>query len=289
MGQERIFLIVTGYSGAGRTTVLKNLEDIGYRTVDNLPLNLLPALINETDYLDMQLKHAMAVGIDPNSYNFHSDSLKSVLHKLKKNKQIDLRLVFLVADEHAIVRRYTETRRPHPLDALTLLDSVRMEITEMQPIRDYADHIVDTTMFSSHEVGQVIRHMFKLSNKTTLRIELISFAYKLGIPRHLDILLDARFLNNPFYQESLKELTGCDDKVQSYLRVSSEWEFYFDHLKNVLKASIDGFRKNGRSYVTIGCGCTGGQHRSVFMVEEIAKFLKVMEENVTVKHRDITK
>lgn len=284
---KRTILIITGFSGAGRTTILKNLEDIGYRTIDNLPLNFLSTLIDETNYQDNKVLDELAVGIDPRSHDFQANLLHEALKDLHDNKEIDLQLLFLEADEHAIARRYTETRRPHPFKAKTLLESIKTETSLMDPIRNFADHIIDTTQLSADDVKQIIKHMFKMDQMIPLRIELISFAYKYGLPRHADIILDARFLKNPFYQENLKPLTGCHSRVKDYLSKSPQWQSYLEPLQKLVKASLEGFCNNGRSYVTLACGCTGGQHRSVFMVGEIADYLRKLGKTVTVCHRDM--
>lgn len=280
-------VLVTGLSGAGKSTCLKILEDLGYEAVDNLPLRLLPTLID--DFVKDPLPVPLAIGIDIRAHDFDSDLFKEQIEKLRaSSKSLSLILLYLDCDVDVLQRRYTETRRRHPLTANSLLESISWEQLIMSGLRDQSDIVIDTSETNSISFGRMIRGHLSLDQSPKLEIHLTSFSYRRGLPREADIILDARFLTNPHYEDQLRALTGQDKPVQAFLFRSEYWEPYFDYAKKLIDQSVKGFRSIGRSYLSIGCGCTGGQHRSVFMVEQLGDWLKKQGEHVSITHRELT-
>ncbi|MEB3702179.1 RNase adaptor protein RapZ [Candidatus Bealeia paramacronuclearis] len=278
-------LLLTGLSGAGKSHVLKVLEDIGYETIDNLPLSLLETVITSERNVTMPL----AIDIDIRSRDFASETFLSALKRIKKNEDIEARLIFIDADDDILARRYNETRRRHPLaHERPVLDGIRHERQLMLPLRESADLVIDTSRLNVSELKGLVRSRFPL-NQSTLSIFVTSFSYRYGPPREADIVFDARLLKNPHYDPELQPLTGRDPAIGEFIEKDEVFDPYWEHMKGLLDISIPRFETEGRTYLTIGIGCTGGKHRSVFLTEKVSKWLKNQGKRVKMKHRDITK
>lgn len=283
MRKKPILVIVTGLSGAGKTVTLRTLEDIGFFCVDNLPP---PAV---TDFLKILQKYGnfkkIAIGIDIRLYQFLGKSVE-LIERTKKSYKTDV--LFLEADDETILRRYKETRRPHPLFSLhnELLKAIKEEIVLLQPLRSIATRIIDTSSFNPHELKFLISSIYG-GELRTLSVTILSFGFKRGIPSNADLLFDARFLPNPYFIPELTELTGKDRKVKDFVLKQRETKEFLKRLKNFLKFAIEGYKREGKAYLTIGIGCTGGKHRSVVIAEEIGDFIKTLSLNPIVIHRDL--
>lgn len=278
-------LILTGLSGSGKSHAMKVLEDMGYETIDNLPLSLLESVITA----DLPNRLPLAIDTDIRSRDFGSDTLLSTVKKLRTNQEIDLKLIFIEADDDILARRYNETRRRHPLaHERPVLDGIRHERQLLQPVREAADLVIDTSRLNVVELKGVVRSRFPLAS-SGLSIFVTSFSYRYGPPREADLVFDARLLKNPHYDPELRPLTGKDAPVADYIKKDPAFEEYLKHVKGLLETSIPRFEEDGRTYLTIGIGCTGGKHRSVFLTETVADWLKSQGKKVKMKHRDITK
>ncbi len=276
-------VIVTGLSGAGKTLTLRTLEDIGFFCIDNLPLPLVVdfvKLINECKYGDK-----VALSIDIRSYNFFEQA-QEIIKKVKEIYKAEI--LFLYADEDIILRRYKETRRPHPLysQSKDLLDSIKKEQIILSPLRELADRLLDTSNFNPHELREFVKGIYEKENLYPA-ITVISFGYKKGIPMIADLLFDARYLPNPYFVPSLSNLTGKDKPVKDFVLNNPDTKNFLTHLKSFLRFVLPRYKKEGRAYLTIAIGCTGGKHRSVVIAEAISDYIKSKSFNVTTIHRDL--
>ncbi|MDV7338401.1 RNase adapter RapZ [Terasakiella sp. A23] len=275
-------LIVTGLSGAGITTSLKILEDMGYETIDGVPLSLLPQLVGSDK--------PMAVGIDIRTRGFGVDPLLVELDKIKEDKALDLSVVFLDCEDEIIERRYVETRHRHPLaDERPVSDGIRHERQILAPLQDRCDLVIDTTNMAIKDCKRILQGHFSLDDKKPLSIFVTSFSFKKGIPREADLVFDVRFLRNPYYDQSLRALTGEDDKVGAYVSKDEGFDSFFKNLKTLIQPLLPRYAAEGKSYLTIAIGCTGGQHRSVFIARKLNEWLEKIGENAQLQHRELTK
>lgn len=282
------FVIVTGLSGAGKSTALKNFEDLGYFCVDNLPTTLIPKFAEICLQLKDKIKK-VALGIDIREGDFLDDLFSSLeeLGKMGFSHQI----LFLEASNSVLVRRYSETRRKHPLDreGRSILEVIIKERKRLMGIKEQVDKIIDTTTLTSQEFKQVIFSSFKESPELdTMNVSLVSFGYKYGIPVDADLVIDTRFLPNPHYIERLRPLTGNDPEVSRFVLKSSVTQKFLRKYFGLLKFLIPYYIKEGKSYLTIAVGCTGGRHRSVIIVNELKKSLE-KKYPVKTQYRDIGK
>lgn len=282
------FIIVTGLSGAGRSTALKNFEDLGYFCVDNLPTTLIPKFAEICLQLKDKIKK-VALGIDIREGDFLDDLFSSLeeLGKMGFSHQI----LFLEASNSVLVRRYSETRRKHPLDkeGRSMLEIIIKERKRLMGIKERADKIIDTTTLTPQEFKQVIFSSFRETPELdTMNVSLVSFGYKYGIPVDADLVIDTRFLPNPHYIERLKPLTGNDPEVSRFVLKSSVTQKFLRKYSGLLKFLIPYYIREGKSYLTIAVGCTGGRHRSVIIVNKLKKFLE-KKYPVKTQYRDIGK
>jgi len=281
---EKIIL-VTGMSGAGRSTALKVLEDLGYEAIDNLPLSLLPHLCDQIS--TWERKSSLAIGIDSRSYGFDLSRFWGLFQTLSSTLGVDVRLLYLECDDEVLLRRFTETRRRHPIGQTSLPEAITQERKMIEPLREIADLVIDTSHLSIPNFGQMMRQNFSLEDSLSLLIRVISFSYRHGLPREADMIFDARFLSNPHYEKPFRTLTGKDAAVEKFLTKDTNWQAVYDSLQAIIRNSLKGFRLTGRSYLTVACGCTGGQHRSVFLTEQLSKWLHKEGERVIIEHRDL--
>ena len=279
---RRRVVLITGMSGAGRSTALKALEDIGYEAVDNLPLKLLPALVGEAG------DRPVAVGIDARTRDFAIASVIDELDALRRDSSFEVRLVFLDCEDEVLRRRFTETRRRHPL-ALDrpVTDGIARERQLLAPLRDRADQVIDTSGLAIGDLRRLLQAGAGPSESAKLAVFVVSFAYRNGLPRDADLVFDVRFLRNPHYVPELKPRTGRDPEVRGYVEADPAFAPWFERLTQWLRPLLPRFEEEGKSYLTIGIGCTGGRHRSVTVAERLAAWFAAEGRRAELRHRDI--
>ncbi|HTC65928.1 MAG TPA: RNase adapter RapZ [Candidatus Acidoferrum sp.] len=282
----RHLVVLTGLSGSGKSTVLKSFEDMGFYCVDNLPVELMPIFAElhaagEGDFARAALMIDAREGLQ-------LQKLPPLLKHLRKDHPITL--VFIEAQDDALLRRYSETRRPHPLGKdHSVRESLRYERALMSPIRKLADVVIDTTQFNVHELRQFVTERFKNPDKRPLMVSVVSFGYRYGVPTDADLVFDVRFLPNPHFVPKLREFTGKDPKVRRYIRSFPQTAEFLRRVEGLLTYLIPHYAQEGKSYLTIAFGCTGGRHRSVMMSEAVKKYLEKRGVTAKVVHRDIEK
>ncbi|MFO1154448.1 MAG: RNase adapter RapZ [Rhodospirillales bacterium] len=281
-------MLVTGLSGAGKTTALKALEDLGYEAVDHLPLYLLPRLLKPLDGEIDRLSRPLAIGVDVRTRDFDVDVFTSVIHRLVSSGGFEVRLVFLYSDDDELVRRYTTSRHRHPLaDQQPLMDGIISERQITSPLRACADITIDTTALPPAELKQILSGHFGHTEIAGLAIHVMSFSFRSGLPRQADLVFDVRFLDNPFYQSDLRGLTGRDSAVARHIASDPAFDPFFHNLTCLLEPLLPRYHAEGKSYLTIAIGCTGGRHRSVFVAERLAGWLSHHATSVQINHRDL--
>ena len=283
------FVIITGLSGSGMSSATNAFEDLGYFCVDNLPVTMLSpfARLLIPNQEEIAAIEKAALVIDIRERHFLPD-FPSELAKLAKKKLQPFVLFFEASDE-VLQRRFSETRRPHPADRKKgLLEAIRSERKSMQNVRKTADLIIDTSDHTVHTLRRMLVQKFgKFEEGAPLSVQIISFGHKYGIPQQVDLLFDVRHLPNPYFIPELKNLPGINPKVKKFLAKENEVLETMKRFADLLKYLLPLYRREGKSYLTIGIGCTGGRHRSVFMAESLGKILKDEKFNVSVDHRDV--
>jgi len=280
-------IVVSGLSGSGKSVALRTLEDLDYYCVDNLPSALMPAFARAVTEDATGLHPKLAVGVDVRNRADDLDRLPGVLASLA-DFGIDYELVFLDTRDEVLIKRYSETRRRHPLsgDGLALADAIALERKLMRPTASIADRVIDTSELNVHQLRrQVIADLGMTAGTLTLLFE--SFAYKRGVPTDADFVFDARCLPNPHWNAQLRSLSGRDTPVREWLEAQVDATAYYAHLRDFLDAWLPRFKTEGRSYVTICIGCTGGRHRSVHLVERLAEHFRSDYEQVLSYHREL--
>jgi UPF0042 nucleotide-binding protein len=277
-------VILTGMSGSGKLSALKAFEDLGYYSVDNLPLELIPRfadLVRQSAEIE---RAALVVDVRE---GMRLDRFPSILKKVRK--VLPTRVVFLEASEDALVRRFSETRRPHPMGRTqTVVQGIRAERKRLDPIRNVADIVLDTTKFNVHELRARINSQFERGDDPkNLTISSTSFGFKNGVPAEADLVFDVRFLPNPHFVPKFRKLTGRHPKVAKYIRQFPQTQEFLDKVTDLLKFLLPHYIEEGKSYLTVAFGCTGGQHRSVFIAEEMKKRLEAEGHRVKTAHRDM--
>ena len=283
---ELRLIVVSGLSGAGKSYTIKCLEDLGFFCVDNLPPPFLPKFVDLCLQSPADIRR-VALGVDIREREFLSEFL--VIFDKMRHEGYTIELLFLEASEEVLVRRFSESRRPHPLAKdRPVIEGIRMERIQLQPLRDRSDQVIDTSFLSVQQLKEILtRHYVEQHEAKRLQLTMISFGYKYGIPFDADLLFDVRFLQNPQARQELKSLSGEDPKVVSYLLNDPAIGDFLRHLTDLFCFLIPLYEKDGRSYLTIGVGCTGGRHRSVAVVNELSNRLKNVGYEVSVRHRDI--
>jgi UPF0042 nucleotide-binding protein len=286
--QRSPFIILTGLSGSGKGTFLRALEDRGFFCVDNLPLGLLGKfheLILKSD--SEPAKAAMVMDVREGQT---FSEFPAVYEELKKNPALDISLWFLEASDAVLVRRFSETRRPHPMDPnRPVLEAIALEREKLAPIRAMADHVLDTSRFTIHELREHAVRLFEERQAQHLLVSLVSFGFKYGVPIDSDLVFDVRFLPNPNFVPELKPHTGADPAVVEYMNSHEATGQFLDHVYKFIDFLLPQYEKEGKSYVTISIGCTGGRHRSVFIANAIAEHVSRHRYRVKVSHRDAEK
>lgn len=285
--RQQEVLIVTGMSGAGRSTVADALEDLGWYVVDNLPLPLLTTLADLAEKSEGAIPRIAAV-VDVRGRNLFED-VQSTVEDLKKSASV--RVVFLEATDDVLVRRYEAVRRPHPLQGDgSLLDGISLERERLRELREHSDVVIDTSSFNVHQLATSTRELFSESSTPGLKLTVQSFGFKYGVPTDIDLLADMRFLPNPFWLPELRPHTGLDTEVREYVLAQEGALEFLDRYLAALQPVLDGYQRENKRHATLAIGCTGGKHRSVAMAQEIADRLSRIDGvNVSVKHRDLGK
>lgn len=282
-------VIVTGMSGAGKSTAMKMMEDMGFFCIDNLPIPLLDKLVDFTKSFDTQQKK-IAIGIDARSGE-SLDSLNTVLEQLTK-KDIKYEILFLDAEDNVLVKRYKETRRSHPLAHGERVDKgIRRERSKLEYLKQKADYIIDTSRLLTRELKTELERIFVRDEEfNSLYVTILSFGFKYGIPADSDIVMDVRFLPNPYYIDGLRPKTGNDVEIQQYVMQFAEAKEFLDKLEDLVTFLIPHYIDEGKNQLVISIGCTGGKHRSVTLANELYKRLDGNKEyGLKIEHRDIEK
>jgi UPF0042 nucleotide-binding protein len=286
-------VVVTGLSGAGKSSALHVLEDVGYEAIDNIPVSLLGRLLwpgGDSTHQEQRVppREPLAVGVDIRTRDFHADAFPREVAPLRARADLDLRLVFLDCDSNVLVRRFTETRRRHPLHPdRPVNDSIRTERALLAPVREAADVVIDTSQLSVTELRRLLERRFAPEGLHKLTLSVVSFAYGKGLPREADLVFDVRFLQNPHYVEALRAGRGLDADVARYIEGDAAFTPFLESLTVMLGRLLPRYREEGKSYLTIAVGCTGGRHRSVLVAERLAAYLRAHGDDVAVRHRDL--
>ena len=281
-------LLVTGMSGAGKSSALKLFEDLGYEAIDNIPLSLLKVLLAPRGEVAAPRHGAVAATVDIRSRDFTVDAFLADLEPLMRRGDLDIQTLFFDCEETALGRRYAETRRRHPLaEDRPLMDGIRHEREIIGPLRDHADVVFDTSSISIADLRRILNEQFGLEAGPGLTVSVTSFSYRRGLPRQADLVFDVRFLANPHYEETLRSRTGRDPGVAAYITKDPAFGPFFENLSALLLSLLPHYGREGKTYLTIAVGCTGGRHRSVFIAEKLAALLEDDGRAVTLRHRDI--
>ena len=277
-------VVVTGLSGAGKTSALRMLEDIGFEAIDNLPVRLLGQLLPGSG----GAQRPIAVGIDARTEGFDPQAVRAWIEGLRARPDIAPTLLYMDCDAEVLARRFTETRRRHPL-ALDrpVPDGIVRERALIGPLRDEADLVLETTDFSLTDLRREIAERFETAGATGLLVSLLSFSYKGGLPREADMVFDVRFLDNPHWVAHLRPLTGLDAGVAAHVSADPAFADFFGRLTGLIDLLVPRFRAEGKSYLTLAIGCTGGRHRSVFVAERLAAHLREAGVPVVLRHREL--
>ena len=278
-------VVVSGLSGSGKSVALNMLEDLGWFCIDNIPAGLLQALVSHTVGDDEGRYQRLAVGLDARNRPEELTGIPQLIADLRRSG-IRCEVIYLHAENEALLRRFAETRRRHPLasDTVGLADAISGERSLLHPLADAADLVVDTTAMSVHQLREIVRQRVEDRRAARLSVMFESFAYKTGIPGDADFVFDTRTLPNPYWEPALRPLTGRDQAVREFLEASPEVATLFEDILRFVEARIPEYERTNRGYLTVAIGCTGGQHRSVFMAEKLAAHFSARQPLVLVRH-----
>ena len=281
--RKQEIIIVTGQAGAGRTTAIKAIEDFGIETIDNLPLNLVNRILYGPPTADK-----LAIGIDTRTRGFSSEALLEVVDSIEEKPNYRPTLLYLDCSAETLLRRFSETRRRHPAspDGSPAL-GIEQEVEMLDPLRDRADILIDTSEMSPHQLRAELSRWFGQSEGKGLSVSVQSFSYKRGTPRGVDMMIDCRFLRNPHWESALRPLTGLVPEVGAYVSDDPLFEPFFQKLEDFVSLLLPAYQAEGKAYFSIGMGCTGGQHRSVFVAEKLAKALSEKGWMVSTRHKEM--
>jgi len=281
--REQALVLVSGPSGAGRSTAIKALEDFGFEAIDNLPLSLVPRLLDGPP-----MARSLALGIDVRNRDFSVERFMETLDLIEATPHLTPRLLYLDSRDDVLLRRYSETRRRHPLAPdETPIMGIQRELGLLEPIRNSAEILIESSDLTPHDLRAELARWFGQSEDAALAITLHSFSYKRGLVRGLDVMFDCRFLQNPYWQEALRGKTGRDREVQDYVKSDPLYAEFFKRVEDLTLLLLPAFRKEGKTYFSLGLGCTGGQHRSVTVAEDLAKALEEAGWSVSTRHREL--
>lgn len=275
-------VLVTGPSGAGRTTAINVLEDLDFEAIDNLPLRLVPALVNAGG-----ADRPLVLGLDPRNRDFSTEAMVDMIDMLKARQGFKTTVLYLDAQADVLLRRFSETRRRHPLSPAESPElGVTRELDVMRMIRERSDVVIDTSDLNVHQLRAEVERLFAPKGRT-LAVALHSFSYKRGIPRSVDMVFDCRFLANPYWEPELRTHNGQDKEVQDYVMKDARYQGFFDRVLDLTLMLLPAYREEGKSHFSIAFGCTGGQHRSVTLAETLAKALAREGQQVSIRHREL--
>ncbi len=281
--QEHRLVLITGPSGAGRSTAFHALEDLGFEVIDNLPLSLIPRLIEGPP-----LGRPIALGLDVRNRDFNTTAVIELIDRLTRDPRMSLEVLYLDCSPAVLISRYSQTRRRHPLtEAATPAEGIEREIDLLVPIRVRADHLIDTTEMSPHELKAELGTWFDPGEDRRLALSVQSFSYKRGLPRGLDMVFDCRFLANPYWEPALRERDGRDADVSAHVEADPRFVEFFHRLQDLILMLLPAQMAEGKAHLAIGFGCTGGQHRSVAVAEKLAKVLAEAGWQVSKRHREL--
>lgn len=284
-------IIISGLSGAGKSVALSTIEDLGFYCVDNLPVALLDHMVEQMlqDVGSDSHYHRTAVGIDARNAIADLARLPKII-KQYKDRGLDCELFFLQADQGELLKRFSETRRKHPLSNAdhTLVDAIDEETRLLDPISEAADLAIDTTHTNQHQLRDIIRKRLHNSGTARLSVMFQSFGFKHGVPTDVDYVFDVRCLPNPHWESHLRPLTGCDKPVQDFLESDPSVHTMFNHIRDFLTHWIPEFEASNRTYLTVAVGCTGGQHRSVYLTERLTEHFSRLRQGVISRHRELS-
>ena len=283
-GERLRLIIITGLSGAGKSWTIKCFEDMGYYCVDNLPTTLIPTFAELCAHSTRRIAR-IALGVDIREREY-LHSVVEVLSDLRGAGYLT-EVLFLEASEEALVRRYHETRRRHPVSSGSLLDGIREERKLLANLRELADRVIDTSQITVHELRRRLVESYGEATPLGLSVNLLSFGYKFGVPYEADLVFDCRFLPNPFFVEALKAQDGRTAAVRQFVVEQPEGRELITRLRDLLAYLLPHYQKEGKAYLTVAVGCTGGRHRSVALVEELRGFVEAHGVSVAVTHRDV--
>jgi len=276
-------VLITGPAGAGRSTAINALEDLGFEAIDNLPLTLLPRLLSGPP-----MNRHLALGVDSRNRDFNASTLIDAVDIISKETDFDCSLLFLDCATDVLVRRYSETRRRHPLAPdETPLDGIRAESELLVDLKNRADMLIDTSEMSPHDLRREIDGWFGKEGQQSLSVSVQSFSYKRGLPRGMDMVLDCRFLANPHWDKKLRDLNGQDPIVADFVRSDPLFDPFFERMTELIEMLLPAYDQEGKSHFTVGLGCTGGQHRSVCVAEMLANTLANSGWQVSSRHREL--
>ena len=277
-------LLVTGVSGAGKSTALDVLEDLGWETIDNFPVRFLKRLLSRHDG-----EHAkLAIGFDSRTRGFVPTEIIELVKDLSQRQDLSISTLFIDCSSGELERRYNETRRRHPMaQGSPLMEGIRAERELLEPLRRWADMVVDTSAFTSNELQQHVRSLFSTEASQPMTVTVSSFGFARGMPPLADLVFDMRFLDNPHWVEELREQTGLDDEVGAHIEQDAGFAPAFTQIRDLLATLLPRYQAQGKSYVHIAFGCTGGRHRSVFTAERMAQALRDAGFSPTVRHRNL--
>jgi len=287
-GSAMRLVIVTGVSGAGKSSSLAALADCGFETVDNPPIRLLQAIMDDFA-ASGQRAMRVAIGVDERTHGFTTERFADLVAEMRGRTDVHVTLLFLDCSNNTLIRRFTETRRRHPMAGETVEAALAMERSVIAPLREQADVTIDTSDLSLTELRHAIRERFAGDDGEGMSITVLSFGFKRGAPREADIMFDVRFLANPYWNPQLRAGTGLDADVEAYVSGSEGYAAVFASLSSLLRDVIPLYRKEGKSYLTVAIGCTGGRHRSVAVAEHLGAMLRAAGHSPAVRHRDITR
>lgn len=276
-------LFVTGASGAGRSTATNALEDIGFESIANLPLSLVDRVIS-----GRALQRPLALGIDVRNRDFSIDAMISMLNRLAADEALDVELLFLDCRPEVLVRRYSETRRRHPMaPSERPLVGIEREMELLVPVRAQADFLIDTSDMTPHDLRAEIERLFEKGTKGRLGVSVESFSFKRGLPRGVDMVFDVRFLSNPHWQAELRAKDGRDPAVGAYVETDPRFADFFERVSSLIQSLLPAYQEEGKTSLTVAIGCTGGKHRSVFVAEKLANALAETGWQVSTRHREL--
>lgn len=280
---EHHLVLITGPSGAGRTTAIHALEDLGFEVIDNLPLSLVPRLVDGPP-----LARPIALGLDVRNRDFNTTALIELIDTLTRDPRVHLELIYIDCTPSELIRRYSQTRRRHPLAPLeTPTEGIAREIDLLAPILARADHLIDTSEMSPHDLKADISHWFDRRAVSPMAVSLQSFSYKRGLPRGLDMVFDCRFLANPHWQTALRDLDGRSPAVSDFVETDPRFAEFFHRLQGLVMMLLPAHLQEGKAHLAIGFGCTGGQHRSVAVAEKLGNVLAEAGWPVSKRHREL--